>query len=391
MVSEYLVLGGAGALGKFIVSILLSRKEKVRILMSELADASSYKNNPGVEVFYGISTDKDSMKEFFDVEDPRHSVVINADEYISLSDSTNLTMRRVNVIGAENIVDMCLKRKIGRLVYLSSAYALNPEVTGDTISMHFDRNKVEGEYAKSKAEAAAYVMEKVTLNKFNAVMVLPTFIMGPGYSEDYEINKIINSYLKDGVTPIKGGHAFVEIGDVANAMIVLSENGEPGTGYVISGEYKTSEEFFADVNEVQGIDAPVKTAPSIVMSRSLSKLVDTYYKITRKDNPKRVYALFSDNPTAKFEDTHSGVFPDNIIKFKETISDSINGVDQAAGNTAFVRADSEPKMSAVAKTSRIERSYAQPENLQYDNAISGAASRAEIKGSEPDDSGDGEA
>ena len=62
MVSEYLVLGGAGALGKFIVSILLSRKEKVRILMSELADASSYKNNPGVEVFYGISTDKDSMK-----------------------------------------------------------------------------------------------------------------------------------------------------------------------------------------------------------------------------------------------------------------------------------------------------------------------------------------
>ena len=85
------------------------------------------------------------------------------------------------------------------------------------------------------------------------------------------------------------------------------------------------------------------------MSRSLSKLVDTYYKITRKDNPKRVYALFSDNPTAKFEDTHSGVFPDNIIKFKETISDSINGVDQAAGNTAFVRADSEPKMSAVAK------------------------------------------
>lgn len=94
-------------------------------------------------------------------------------------------------------------------------------------------------------------------------------------------------------------------------------------------------------------------------------------KVTRKDNPKRVYALFSDNPTAKFEDTHSGVFPDNIIKFKETISaNSINGVDQAAGNTAFVRADGEPKMSAVAKTSRIERSYAQPENLQYDNAIS---------------------
>ena len=63
MVSEYLVLGGAGALGKFIVSILLSRKEK-----SESDERTrrrqQLKNNPGVEVFYGISTDKDSMKEF---------------------------------------------------------------------------------------------------------------------------------------------------------------------------------------------------------------------------------------------------------------------------------------------------------------------------------------
>ena len=223
---KYLVSGGEGALGKFVISMLLERGEKVRILMSELSDTRIYRNNPNIEICYGISTDKDSMKEFFELEDPRSCVLFHTDEYVSLTDATNLTMRRVNVIGAENVVDMCLKRKIGKLVYLSSAYALNPEVTGDNLTIHFDRNKVEGEYAKSKAEAAAYVMEKVALNKLNAVMVLPTFIIGPGYSQDYEINKVLNSFINNGTTPPKeGGRAFVDVRVVANAMLTLADKG----------------------------------------------------------------------------------------------------------------------------------------------------------------------
>ena len=360
--AKYLVSGGAGALGKLIISMLIAKGEKVKILMSELSDVSEYEGNPNIEICYGISTDKDSMNEFFDVEDPRHTVLLHADEYISLSDSTNLTMRRVNVIGAENIVDMCLKRKIGRLVYLSSAYALNPELIGkDTLELHFDRNKVEGEYAKSKAETAAYIMEKVALNRLNAVMVLPTFIIGPGYTEDYEINKILNSYLHGGVAPLKsGGHAFVDVRDVANAMITLTGEGEPGTGYLITGEYKTSEEFFKEVNEVQGIDAPVKTASRLVTSKSLAKFVDAYYKITHKENPKQVYALFSDNPTAKFEDVTGG--PENVIKFRDSINDSINATSQGTIDVAREQAaPEEVKMSAAAMVAE-HRSKEREEN-----------------------------
>ncbi len=389
MVAKYLVSGGAGALGKLIVSMLLERGEKVRVLMSELSDDSMYHNNPNLEVCYGISTDKDSMVEFFETEDPRHSVLIHADEYISLSDSTNLTMRRVNVIGAENIVDMCLKRKIGRLVYLSSAYALNPEVQGDTMQLHFDRNKVEGEYAKSKAEAAAYIMEKVVMNRLNAVMVLPTFIIGPGYAEDYEINKVLNSYLKDGVAPIKGGgHAFVDVRDVATTMLSLAETGEAGSGYIISGEYKTSEEFFKEVNEVQGIDAPVKTASRLVMSKSLAKFVDAYYKITHKDNPKQVYALFNDNPNAKFEDTGKGVIPDNAISFKSSISDSINGVDSTVKTLEVREVSAEPKMTAFARAVERQEKLAQ-KPASYSEPIVPAPTRpaadtAEVKAPAPD-------
>ena len=353
---KYLVSGGEGALGKIIVSLLLERGEKVRVLASELSDTSIYRGNPNIEVVYGISTDKDSMKEFFDIEEPRSAVLFHTDEYISLTDKTNLTMRRVNVIGAENVADMCLKRKIGKLVYLSSAYAINPEAVPDGLKMNFNRNQVEGEYAKSKADAAAYIMERVTLNRLNAVMVLPTFIIGPGYSEDYEINKIITSYLKNGTLPPKeGGHAFVDVRDVANAMLALADKSiEPGSGYIISGEYKTSSEFFADINKAQGIDAPVKTASKFVMSESMKKFVDFYFKITHKENPREVYTLFRDNPEKKFSSNSEGVIPESTIDFKSSISDTIKGVSGVSQVSKEVTSGSEPKMSAVAMSAKLK-------------------------------------
>ena len=352
---KYLVSGGEGALGKIIVSMLLERGEKVRVLASELSDISIYKNNPNIEIKYGISTDKDSMKEFFDLEEPRSCILFHTDEYISLTDKTNLTMRRVNVIGAENVADMCLKRKIGKLVYLSSAYAINPEAVPDGLKMNFNRNLVDGEYAKSKADAAAYIMERVTLNRLNAVMVLPTFIIGPGYSEDYEINKIITSYLKNGTLPPKeGGHAFVDVRDVANAMLALADKSvEPGSGYIISGEYKTSKEFFADINETQGIDAPVKTASKFVMSESMAKFVAFYYKITHKENPREVYTLFRDNPETRFESNSDGVIPASTIDFKSSLSDTISGVSGASQVKAPAAPAAEPKMSAIAMKAKI--------------------------------------
>jgi len=323
MATKYLVTGGAGPLGKLIISMLLEQGKDVRILMSELADVSEYKEKK-LEICYGISTDKDTLKSFFEVADPRNSVLIHADEYISLTDKTNLNMRRVNVAGTENIIDMCIKRKIGRVVYLGSAYALNPEVQGEQMTIHFDRNKVEGEYAKTKAEAAAFIMEKVTLNRLNAVLVLPTFIIGPGYAEDHDINKILKAYLKNGVNPIKegGGHAFVDVRDVANAMIALVDKGEAGSGYIVSGAYKTSDEFFQDVNEVKGIEEPRKMTPKWVMKKSLSKFVDTYYKITHKENPKNVYALFQDNPQIMYANRND-IIPETVISFKETIAETM--------------------------------------------------------------------
>ena len=324
MFDTYLLIGATTPVGKYLVHEYSREGKSVRVLVPEESDVSEYEKI-GAEVYYGSTFDKDSMRDFFKVAEPRSSVVIHVDEIANFSGEKNLDMRRTNVAGTINVVDQCLKYKIGRLVYMSSAYAINELPAAGETTIHFDRTKVEGEYAKTKAEASAYVMEKVSLNKLNAVLLLPTFIMGPGFEEDSEMGRILKKYLEKGITPVNGGHAFVDVRDVAAAIVAVAENGERGACYIIAGEHKSTDEFFTDVCEAHGIEKSVKQASWLVNSRKLARLVDTYYKLLRKDNPKDVYALFRDRPDTIFESTVTDVLPDPNKTVVDSLKDYRDG------------------------------------------------------------------
>ena len=93
------------------------------------------------------------------------------------------------------------------------------------------------------------------------------------------------------------------------------------------------------------------------MSKSLAKLVDFYYKITHKENPKEAYTLFSDNPDARFEDNSKGILPELTISFKDSLKDTIEGAQhggvQAA--SAAAQATTERKTSADAMEARLKQ------------------------------------
>lgn len=324
MYQKYLVTGAVSPVGKLVVDMLVESGNSVRALVPPDTDVSEFVEK-GVEVFEGEVFEKDSMKDFFKLDDPRHSCLIHTDEVVSISEKVNIEMRRVNFTGTQHIVDNCLKTKIGRLVFLGSAYALNPGASLENSVLHFDRRMVEGEYAKTKAEAGEYIIEKISLNKLNAVMLLPTFIIGPGYGEDSAIGKILKGYLEKGIATVDGGHAFVDVRDVATALLAISENGQVGASYVLNGEYKSTEEFFDSVKNISGSTIDVKKMPKWMMSKSMGKFVDTYYRVTKKENPKEVYALFRNSPTADFPSTIAEMIPDlQITSVYDSLNDALN-------------------------------------------------------------------
>lgn len=329
MAKQYLITGATSSLGIYLVKMLLEQGNKVRILADVDVDCSAF-DGMDIEIFRGETFHKDTMREFFNVEAPRESILIHAEEQVSIAQGKNLLMRRINVSGAVNIMDMCIKHKIGRLVYLSSAYALpvkgDPYVSGQ--EFHFDRNLVEGDYAQTKAEASAYIMEKVNLNKYDAVLVLPTFIIGPGTPKDSDIGKVLNSYLNKEVAPVNGGHVFVDVRDVAAGIIAAAEKGTRGAGYILTGEYRSTVEFLNDVCEAAGVEHDGKMFPDWLLNKSVAKFVDAYYKLTHKTNPKDIYAVFTTSSNARYElDGADEVTSANGISIKDSIKDTVTWVN----------------------------------------------------------------
>ena len=121
--TQYLVTGATGQIGNTIVRMLLDNQKKVRVLVNPEEDTTPLAGLP-VEVSYGDILVKDSMKEFFDLEDPRDAILIHAQERNVITDKTDLMVRRVNVHGTMNITDTCVKKKIGKLIYIGSARAI---------------------------------------------------------------------------------------------------------------------------------------------------------------------------------------------------------------------------------------------------------------------------
>ena len=328
MFEKYLVTGGSGPVGKLVTNVLLENGLNVRVLIGPEDSQAAYEGK-NVEIFRGEIFDKDSLKDFFTLDNPRTACVIHTEEVVSISSQPNLNMRRINVSGSQNVVDQCIKYKIGKIVALGSAYALNPDNSTENAVLHFDRTKVEGDYARSKAEAGAYIVEKISLNRLNAVILLPTFIIGPGFPDDYEMNKILERFLESGVPTIKGGHAFVDIRDVANALVSLTENGQVGGCYILNGEYKSADDFFTVVSATSPKEVQVRKAPKWIMRRSLSRFADTYYRISKKDNPKEVYALFMNMPDQRFNSTVQDLLPaKEVIGIHDSLNYVLNGIEE---------------------------------------------------------------
>jgi nucleoside-diphosphate-sugar epimerase len=324
---KYLVTGAKDPVGRLVVQMLLAEGAQVRVLVPPESDYSLLKGM-GAEIAEGEIVDKDSLKDFLTVEDPRHSAVIHTEEIRSISNNKNMDMRRTNVAGAINMIDMSMRAKIGRFIYLGSAYSLDPDTAMSGGKVEFDRTKVDGDYAVTKAEASAYLMEKITLNKFNASLLLPTFIIGPGFSEDYDMNKILRKYLENKVSTVSGGHAFVDVRNVASALVAVCENGETGGTYILNGEYKSAQEFFSEVTATSGAEM-VKEMPKWAQSKSMDKWVSRFCRITKKDNPKEVYALFMNNPDANYESTVDAILPESEVR---KVHDSLVDVLTRPGN-----------------------------------------------------------
>jgi len=234
----YLLTGAAGLLGNNVAATLMQEGKNVRALVLP-GDKAAEHIPQGIEIFTGDITDIPSLERFFSVPDNTQLIVIHCASIVSVSPLPSQKVYDVNVTGTQNIVDMCVERRVKKLVYVSSTGAITEPPKGVAIYEpdSFDPQSVVGFYAKTKAMATNIVLDAAEKHGLDASVVFPSGICGPN---DYAFGPLagaILDYCSGKMTVgFEGSFNSVDVRDLADGVIRAAEKGRPGEGYIMSNE-----------------------------------------------------------------------------------------------------------------------------------------------------------
>lgn len=323
--SIYIVTGANGFLGNNLVRQLTTDpKNQVRALVSspDHADALQGLN---CQIFVGDVTKPDTLNAIFDVPANAKVYVIHCAAIVYIKSKPNPAVYRVNVLGTKNIVDKVLEIN-AKLVYVNSVHALPELPHGYTITeiTDFDPTKVEGEYAKSKAEAARYVLEAVQNRGLNACIVHPSGIIGPYDFKTSHLTQLIidaaTGRLKAGV---RGGYDFVDVRDVVAGIISACHHGQPGECYILSGHYVSIPELLQLITQAAHRPA-IKTFLPLWLAQLTAPLSEMYYNAKKQPPLYTKYSLYTLNSNANFSHAKADRLLDYHSRpIQDTIQDTV--------------------------------------------------------------------
>ncbi|MDE6259463.1 MAG: NAD-dependent epimerase/dehydratase family protein [Oscillospiraceae bacterium] len=286
MATRYIVTGAAGHLGSTVVRILVERGESVRGLLLPGEQPAV----PGAEYIHGNVLEPESLVPLFWRDKNEVLALIHTAGIIDVTGEMSQRLYDVNVNGTKNILALCQKYQVDKLVYVSSVHAI-PE-SGTSVPQAeiaaFSPDTVIGGYAKTKAEATQAVLNAAA-NGLPAVVVHPSGIIGPYDEGRNHLVQMVRDFM-EGRLPVcvKGGYDVVDVRDVAAGCIAAAERGCVGECYILSGAYH-------EIQKILGITAVLcrkKTPPMLPMP--LARLAEPLLcALARKQGQRPLYTRYS--------------------------------------------------------------------------------------------------
>ncbi len=297
MESIYFVTGAAGHLGSVVTRRLINSGKQVRALVLPNGKHMPEK----AELYYGDVCDKESIRACFENLNDRQLIVIHCAGIVSIASKFNQAVYDVNVTGTKNIVDLCAEYGVAKLIYVSTVHAIPEKPDGMVITeiTEFNPDDVVGLYAKTKAEATAYVLNAAKQG-VNACVVHPSGIIGPYDNGRGHLTTLVIDYYKRRLTSgINGGYDFVDARDVADGIIAACNQGERGECYILSDQFFTIREILTLLHEVTG-KKEIKSFLPLWFVKATAPLAELYYKILKQPPLFTSYSIYTLNSNARF-------------------------------------------------------------------------------------------
>ena len=236
-----LVTGGTGLVGSHLLYFLLKENQSVRAIKRANSNLDPVKNV--FESYNAAALFNDIVWVITDVldvpalEDAFKSItqVYHCAAFLSFAKSDYQQLKKTNIEGTANVVNLCIANGVKKLCHVSSVAALGESLNGAPISeeTHWNPEANNNGYAISKFGAEMEVW-RGSQEGLNVIIIQPSVILGEGHWKS--ASGSLFTKIKKGIPKYpKGGTGFVDVQDVVKALILLMKSDIKNESFVLSG------------------------------------------------------------------------------------------------------------------------------------------------------------
>ena len=303
-----LVTGGTGLVGSHLLYHLLLKNDSVKAIHQKTSDLNAVKKvfayySPDVESLYkridwvesGLNDIPELEIAFKDITHVYHCAA-----FVSFDPVDYIKMRKINIEGTTNIVNLCISNSIKKLCFVSSIATLEKDIKKEVIdeTENWDKNIDKSGYSITKYGAEKEVW-RASQEGIDVVIVNPGVILGSGFWDKGTgelFSKIKNGFpfYSEGIT------GFVDVIDVVQIMQKLMLSNVKNERFVLVSENISFKDLFfliADEFKVKRPSFKVSKTWSEILWR-LEKVKSTIFRSSplitkhssRSSQTKRFYS-----------------------------------------------------------------------------------------------------
>lgn len=259
-----LVTGGTGFVGSHLLYLLTLENDAVKAIyrkkstLNAVKKIFSYYSDNFESLFNKIEWIEADLMDVCSLENAFKNVthVYHAAALVSFNPKDYKLMRKINIEGTSNIVNLCVTGGVKKLCFVSSIAtidkSLNTKIIDENCEWNTENNNYSYAITKYGAEMEVW---RATQESVDVVIVNPGIILGAGFWKSGSREMFSNIYngfkfYADGVT------GFVAVKDVVSAMIQLMKSDIKNERYILVSENRSFKDVFFQIADTFGVKKP---------------------------------------------------------------------------------------------------------------------------------------
>ncbi len=254
--------GADGILGNNLIPVLIGNCYKVKAFI-QFGRSAEFTQSIGAKTVFGDILNGEEVTEAMSGCD----YVIHAAANTNIWPTSDKMISKVNIDGTANVIQAVLANRIKKMIHIGTAnsFGFGTKSCPGNETLPYTCAKYKLEYTDSKYEAHRMVLRAINESGLPAVIVNPTFMIGP-YDFKPSSGQLIISVYKNKVPGYtKGGRNYVYVKDVAVAIVNAIEKGKIGESYILGNENLSYKEIFEKIAKATGTKPPKLLLPDFAV------------------------------------------------------------------------------------------------------------------------------